>query len=129
MRFDPPFTGEVLPNSTYPLLFKKMSYVTYLYNYNTLPYIYIYDLIYSLEMRWNGNKIFDGDQTLTSILTTWKTLLRKGKLSLALTNLRRLYVSKPMGFKLLGYGIVTVLRISYLTMLNRGVFMGEWGID
>ena len=72
MRFDPPFTGEVLPNSTYPLLFKKMSYVTYLYNYNTLPYIYIYiyDLIYSLEMRWNGNKIFDGDQTLTSILTT-----------------------------------------------------------
>ena len=41
MRFDPPFTGEVLPNSTYPLLFKKkkMSYVTYLYNYNTLLYI------------------------------------------------------------------------------------------
>ena len=74
MRFDPPFTGEVLPFYFYltvlipGLLFKKMSYVTYLYNYNTLPYIY--DLIYSLEMSWNGNKIFDGDQTLTSILTT-----------------------------------------------------------
>ena len=109
-----------------------MSYVTYLYNYNTLPYIYIYIYIWL-------NILFRNEVERQQDFRRWpnideypynlKDSAKKGKTKFGPHQPKGTLCQQTNGIKLLGYGIVTVLRISYLTMLNRGVFMGEWGID
>lgn len=107
-----------------------MSYVTYLYNYNTLPYIYIYiwlNILFRNEVEWQQD--FRRWPNIDEYPYNLKDSAKKGKTKFGPHQPKETLCQQTNGIKLLGYGIVTVLRISYLTMLNRGVFMGEWGID